>query len=437
MANNRNKLSGRRGSKPTKVVDLEATEKSEDLEEAVEAASEIKDDAVSEAIDTSESDSADAESAAEVEGEAIASVAPPQKANASFGSLLFSAILGGGVALGGASLIGPNSALQSVPVIGGLFASDDDSGAVDGLNSEIAALKDQIAKLQSTPASVSPEVSDRLAALESGIAAVGSAGENNGDSPKAEEALNLANAAAQKADEVSQKIAELSSKIVEGAGGDSVDMDALKAALSGELTVLASKVLTIEKSLGAENTGQTTAELSSIKESINSLSDIPGKVESLSTSVSGMSANSQQLTDTITSLADRLKAVETSVDEKILPSMSSVEKAAVAAVESQKVARSVSARALSAVLENGGAFSSELASAEALLGTNDTIEALRALSRKGIQSKSGLLGRVRSCRGSNYFTSERRYCRGGRFGSFLVQRTIIGQSPASRSSGGR
>lgn len=409
MTNNRKNLGGRRGSKPTKVIDLEATEKSDDrpddsardLDGAAETVVETTGDAVEQAETTVAEDSSELENEPassdgnddDGDGEAAttAVIGPPvQKAKASMGSLLLSAVLGGGVALGGAGLVGQNDALQSVPIIGGLFAGNGDSATLDGVNGEIAALKDQIGNIAATSGNVSPEISTRLTTLENDISSALAAVSSDEGSVKTSEALELATSATEKAEQASQKIAELSSKIVEGAGGSSVDMEAVKAAISGELGQLSEKIKGIEKSLESGSSEKVIAELSSLKESVGVLADIPAKIGDLTQLVSEISEETKRLTDNSSAYDTRLKAIETSVDEKILPSMDSVEKAAVAAIESQKVARSVSARSLSAVLENGGVFSSELASAEALLGTSETIGALRELSRKGIKSKSEL-----------------------------------------------
>ncbi|MGB7335532.1 MAG: hypothetical protein WBD01_07065 [Salaquimonas sp.] len=387
MANRRKNLGGGRSAKPSKTIDLEASEVVDEakLSESAEdgeatqstaAGSQPSDESVGE--DIAGDVTSGSEEVAENDQMETAP-AKPVRARASLGSLLLSAILGGGVALGGASLLGNNSALKDMPLIGGLVGGDTSQA----VTSEIASLKEQIAQLNNASNAIAPEMNERLLGLESNIAALFDETGNAEASRQVAEALALAQTASQKAEATSKQITELNDKIIDGVGDGSVDMETVKLALSTEITQLSNRIAGLETS-GAGVPESVTGEISAIKESVASLAGLTGQYEALSQQAS-------EISQTVEASNKRLSELETSVNEKVLPSMGSVEKAAVAAIESQKVARSVSARSLSAVLENGGAFNSELASAEALLGSSETINQLRDLSRKGISSKPELL----------------------------------------------
>ena len=83
--------------------------------------------------------------------------------------------------------------------------------------------------------------------------------------------------------------------------------------------------------------------------------------------------------------------LDTLVETEVAPRMDAVTQAAEAATEGQRVARAISARALNAVLENGGSFTNELAAAETLLGGSDAISELQPIAAKGIRSREALV----------------------------------------------
>lgn len=381
MADQKKPLAGRRKAKPTRVVDLEATEikKSSDKDNRQEArkASEIAEKSADAAAEKAQKEMAGSDAKERAETKAGKAEVPdtPVKSKTSFGALILSALLGGGVALGGASYLGQSG------LLGGAGST-----ATTDLKAEVSTLKDQVEELSAGQSMLAPEIDKRLKVLEQGLDTA--QGQTAAGSTELAEALKLAGEASTKSEEVAQQLAELNSRIVSGAGGDTVDMEAIKSALSSDLAILSSKVDGIEKSLG-ETANMPSVE--TLNAEIDAIKAKLGTLEKLSRSVEDWSAKIDQLASELAANSERLSAIETSVNEEILPSMNSVEKAAVAAVESQKVARSVSARALSAVLENGGVFTSELASAEALIGDNETINRLQALARKGVRSKSELL----------------------------------------------
>ncbi len=267
----------------------------------------------------------------------------------SFGSLLISAILGGVIALGGASLIGPS--LQGVPVVGGLFAGTSQTGepAIADLSARIDTLAGQV---------------DALRTVDAGAV---------------QEALTLAQTASENSQKTSAEIEALNRQIIESGTGAPVDMEALKAAIAGDAAQLTERVAALEAAGESSGTSEIRADLTAIREQLTRLDSLQGTDEQIRTSMDA--------------IGERLSTLEATINQNVLPSMESVQEAAGAAVESQKVARSVSARALGSVLENGGTFAGELAAAEALVGETENIAALRELATKGILSKEALAGK--------------------------------------------
>lgn len=371
--------SGSRQNKPNKTIDLKANDASSDAGDAslddVENTSSGYDiskpvknekdlvekpdgqvaDSEPEKNDPSNKDKkiSDAEANNKPKETVFAPVSAPPTKSGGMGSLLLSAVLGGGVALGGASLIGQNSALESVPVIGGLFKGSTtqnvDSEKIAELSSQLTAISSEIETLKMAP----------------------------GSDDIAQEALGIAKAAETASQEAAAKITELSQQIVsDSPDGVSIDVDGLKSAITGDQEKIMERITALEAAEGPAIPENLEADIAGIKEQVGKLSSLEEASNTMSTTLAG--------------LDERMKLVETSVNDSILPSMESVQAAAGAAIESQKVARSVSARALGSVLENGGSFAGELAAAEALLGQTDSVAALKALAGKGVLNQSEL-----------------------------------------------
>lgn len=279
------------------------------------------------------------------------------------GSLIqagIAAVVGGGIALGGANLMGK---LGAPTLPGGA-----DPAALAQSQEEIQSLKAQLNALQQRVADGVPQTGETLPArIEALEAASGSGGDFSGE---LQAARSAADTALQRSEELETRLEDINAALLEGGAGDG---EGAAAALSG-----------IDQRLAAleSEAGKLSADLESRLEQL--AAQMPGGEEI----EAAIDANRQE----IAALKTGLTAVTAQINEKILPAMQQVEAAAQAAVSGQKVARSVSARALSNVLEQGGTFTAELASAEALTGGAPEFDQLRPLADKGIQTPAQLLG---------------------------------------------
>ncbi len=326
------------------------------------ASDEPRIDEVSE--DTPEAEGVDEQNRAE-ESKSFAmppAKAPNERTRTSSSSLVLSAVLGGAVALAGSTLFGENSVLRNVPLIGGLVSGADPAN--DAVSAELADLKMQIEAIGKSN-TVPTEITDRLSGIEGVISTlkenIGATASGGGTG----DALNIAKAAEERSLALEKQVSQLEDRIVSAAGAG-IDVEAVKTALSGETTQLAERIAALETA--AKN-----------------ISPVMGD------QLTGVNEQVGELKGALSAIESRISTLELTVNEKIMPSMESVEKAGEAALQSQSVARSVSARALEVALENGNSIDAELASAEALIGKSANIDALKALSAKGIKSGQTLV----------------------------------------------
>ncbi|MCB1420964.1 MAG: hypothetical protein KDE00_05390 [Rhodobacteraceae bacterium] len=357
MATTRKSQPGRRArrQKQPATIDLTANPPEEEVEKAeAEAGEEMatvtepsENEAVAEISDNSAAEPSDSPDADEIPDEAPVEVLagpPGSEKRGGIGGLIqaaIAAVVGGGIALGGANLMGQLGA-PGMP-------EGSNPAALSQYQEEIQSLKAQLENLQQSVAGGASVATDalsaRIEALEAGSA---SGGENLAGALEAAKAA--ADSALQRSEAVEARLVELNAAIQEG-GEDGSNGAAVLGA--------------IEERLAALETGAPAGE------------DIEASIGENREAIAGLKAE--------------VEAVSAQINEKILPSMAQVEAAAEAAVSGQKIARSVSARALSNVLEQGGAFSAELASAEALAGGAPEFGKLRAIAAKGIETPAQLL----------------------------------------------
>lgn len=362
-----------RRQKQPATIDLTANPPEEVAESAENAETEAEIDAASateppeneaakETSDVGTAEPSDNPEADEVPVEVLAESSGSEK-RSGIGGLIqaaIAAVVGGGVALGGANLMGQLGA-PGMP-------EGSDPAALEQSQEEIASLKAQLEGLQQRIEGGSSVATDalsaRIEALEAGSASGG--GNLVGE---VEAAKTAADTALQRSGALEAQLAEINTALLEGGteGGNGA-----AAALSG-----------IEERLAALEAG--AGKLSA---------DLEARLDQLAAqapATDGLEASIGENRDAIAGLRTEVEAISTQINEKVLPSMEQVEAAAEAAVSGQKIARSVSARALSNVLEQGGAFSAELASAEALAGGAPEFEKLRAIADKGIETPAQLL----------------------------------------------
>jgi hypothetical protein len=223
----------------------------------------------------------------------------------------------------------------------------------------------------------------------------------------AENAISAAEDARNSVAGLGDRLSELNQQILSGSGdGGSGDAEAIRSALASEISSLNERVDSLAQSMPAQGDGAAAG-----NEALSGLSDRVSALESETTG-SGNAEEIAQLQDSISQLKSRVDEMATSIDNtnsriasletqvndldmlvktEVAPRMDAVTQAAEAATEGQRVARAISARALTAVLDNGGSFTNELAAAETLLGGREAISELQPIAAKGIRSREALV----------------------------------------------
>jgi hypothetical protein len=384
----------RRQRKSPRTIDLEINPVLEDAgkaqvagEEEVMPTDPLDAEAVGSTGISGEPDGETPDMAKQVENDTIGTMADANATTKNRGrslagltSMLVTALLGSGITLGALNLLGRN-------VLPG--SSTQEEASIAKLQSGLADLRSQI------DSSANAGIADKLAELEAKIAELQTGASAIGNEPVdlgkltalAETARSDADAALARANELGTQLASLNETIVNSAAGE-IDIEALKTALSGQTDALARRIdaLEITASNGPLQNSQTSFEAE--------IQALQAKLLEMETSLAAQELNASEVKGVVDSLSEmgaRLSGLESTVNDKISPSMQNIEKAASAAVEGQKVARSVSVRSLTAVLEQGGSFSGELASAEVLAGKSEAIDKLKAYAESGITTRSQLL----------------------------------------------
>lgn len=300
--------------------------------------------------------------------------------------MLLSGLIGGGAVLAGNAVI-QSGAVSQVPVIGSWLqgsGAGDASGAV--ASEQMAALESRVAdlaaRLDAAEASSGQDSAGmEISAIEARLAELEAAG-GNGEIETLRSALADVEA---RAEEAMSAAAQAAAGLSEG-GGSAGDPQILQSAIAPLLAPIEERLAAIEAGNGEQAEGSAEA-LTQLQASAQQLT---GDVEALSSRVDDASSRMETLSGSVGALDQRLAGLETRIETEVVPSLGEIDAAAEAAVRGQAVARSVSARGLAAVLENGGQFTSELASAEALLGENEAVSALKPLARRGVASQERL-----------------------------------------------
>lgn len=333
--------------------------------------------------DKNASDEAQSVEATNDDSEVVAPIKKKSRLGLYAGTFL-SALVGGGIALGGAGALNKAGWLKYVPYADGLVYGGDtskDAQAVEAAQLQINELKAQISQLSSNDNSA--DLIGRIAALEAN--ANSTSGSRNVDLSNIEQAIDavskkskLANTNAQKA---LTKIDELSTSIVTSSGSaGGIDEAALKTLLAGQSNNLTNAFETRITALEAK---PATAPIDN-SNLVSQIDAVSNSVSSLSTRIDGVEKTSQES-------VSKISLINEQIDSEILAPMAEVKAAAGAALTGQKVAHSVTARSLKAALEHGGNFSSEVFAVQALLGENEAIELLKPIAEKGVQTPKQLL----------------------------------------------
>ena len=347
------------------VAEAEASEAAVSAEaSSVFAEEAVKDDMPSEGGGDAEGDDGDPEAAVTPEGGEIPAETSREEKRGGVGGLIqaaVAAVVGGGIALGGANLMGQLGA-SGLP-------EGADPAAISQSQEDIQALKAQLESLQQSVAGGASQDNEALSARVEALESAAGSGDGASISGEVEAAKSAADTALQRAQELETRLGELNAAILEGGGEGANGATTVLSGIEERLTALEAEAAGLSADLEAR--------LAQMSEQASTSSDTEAAIEQNRQAIAG--------------LKSEVEAVSAQINEKILPSMEQVEAAAEAAVSGQKIARSVSARALSNVLQQGGACSAELASAEALAGGAPEFERLRAIADKGIETQAQLL----------------------------------------------
>lgn len=368
----------------SKIIDLEATPSDETVDAAAESAEKLE-DMTSEQVDVGVDETLQ-------ETDTTATQIPAKKTSAvTIAGMVGSAIIGGGVALGGAGALNQMGMLKYVPFASGLIYGGDkqanESETSSELEAKIATLTSQVEKLAKSNQDVGVVgVPTKFAARVDAIEAKLNSPETSnigGEqlaamSSKIDIASDKARIAVARADDALAKISEVGQKVISGSGG--ADEAIIKAVLANETSKLSTKIAELETKL---------LEVSSNKDAPVADPKITTELSGLGSQLADMSAKVDEVskqTARLDALEQTLAATNSKIENDIMAPMADVQEAATAALAGQQVARSVSARALSTAIEQGGSFTGELSAAEALVGENDIITQLKPFAKSGVST---------------------------------------------------
>lgn len=411
----------------TEVLNLEAPDDQVDadldetLESVEETSSDLRDEALEELEDQVDENASELDDEHKLDGEqkeaveelAVAPKVVKKTSGVTMLGMITSAVLGGGIALGGAGALNQAGMLQHIPFASGLIYGGNNEDAATpaettNLQGEVDALKASIEKLSTTNIGggevVVPEkVLNRISALEISLKSMNAnvskalAGDPGKSAEaiaeltgKVDEVTKSAESAKTGADEALAKVSELSQNVIAGSGG--ADEATIKAALASETKTLADKITALEADILklSEATTTTPAVDDTPSEDIISmqseLANLSEQIKSLGEQQEKLDAVEKQTVE----LGNQITAVNERIETEVLTPMADVQAAAESALTGQQVARSVSARALTSAIEQGGAFSGELSAAEALIGESDLIAKLKPLAASGVKTNSQL-----------------------------------------------
>lgn len=285
----------------------------------------------------------------------------PAKSSGSFFGKLTSAFMGGVAALVGFGAIGLWDGARELPIIGNFYGGSQ-SSAVDA--SQFEALKAEIAELKQSSSNV-PDINpvlEKLATLETQVSGL----TQNAGSGSPEVTDKLA-ALEQDFGTLTASFAELTATAADGSTTSPV-------ALSAAIGSLDKRLDTLEVNLGAvaESVASNPA-LDKVSEGVSTLQNQVGEISQSVTSLREITTQNQT---SLQSLSEQSSTLEETV-------------ASVKA--SEKVARSVAVNALATALENDDALTLPISSIKALIGSTPETMRLEVLNANGIPTRKSLV----------------------------------------------
>ena len=292
---------------------------------------------------------------------AAATTSKPEKSSGSFFGKLTSAFMGGVAALVGFGAIGLWEGARELPIIGSFYGGSQtqsiDSTQLDALRSEIETLKQSNA----TPSVDLTPINQKLASLETTVSELSSATSGsdalNGKIATLEEGFAAVN----------NSLAEITASAADGSNTSPVALSTAISALDKRLETLEADLATLSGSV-AKNPA-----LDALSGSINSLET---QVSGIATSVASLKQTADTNSTTISGLTEQSETLNDTV-------------ASVKA--SEKVAKSVAVNALATALENDDPLSLPISSIKALIGETPETKRLEAINASGIASRKELV----------------------------------------------
>lgn len=315
---------------------------------------------------------------------------PPSRGGTSFLALLAAGLIGGVTSLGGAGVLNEAGMLSRIPLIGGLATGQETPAtavlaSVSDLQAQIAALSARIDANGGDMASAAAisAIEARLAGLETSLKGLGGAAAGSTDIASLVETVR---GARENADKALAQISDLSTRILGGSAGEA-GVDAMRAAVAGATSELSGRIAALEAA--QVNGGDVKAsEIAQLRSRIDAIEK--SGATRIEDRISVVQGEIGKQGEAISGLASRVDQIDATLASEVLAPMEEVRKAAQAALEGQRVARSVTARALTAAVEQGGGFAGELASAETLAGPGAAIEELKAIADRGLATPNEL-----------------------------------------------
>lgn len=285
----------------------------------------------------------------------------PEKPSGSFFGKLTSAFMGGVAALVGFGAIGLWEGARELPIIGNFYGGSQsasvDTAQLDALKAEIEALRQENS---SASVDLAP-INQKLSSLESAVTEI--SGTTNATDDLTGKVATLEEGFAA----VNNSLAEITASAADGSNTSPVALSTAISALDKRLETLEADLATVSTSVSKNPaldalSGSITTLETQVAGITTSVAGLKEAAEANSQTISGLTAQSETLNDTVASV----KA-------------------------SEKVAKSVAVNALATALENDDPLSLPISSVKALIGETPETTRLEELNATGIASRNELV----------------------------------------------